>query len=127
MPYINKIPKRKKTERTDTDIRKLRQSAYQSTAWRKLRLKYLKEHPICEECLKKGKVTPSEDIHHKISPFKGGKVDYNLLVDENNLMSLCKQCHSTIHLNQSGIKSQKQIIEELDNLLNNADNMSKDD
>lgn len=128
MPQINKLEKKKKTfERKDTDMRKLRQQAYQNTAWRKLRDTYMHNHPICEECLNKGKVTPATDIHHMISPFQHGEVNYTLLLDYDNLMALCKECHATLHNNQNGVKTQKQILEELDTLLNNSYNNSDDE
>lgn len=119
MPYINKIQKKPKTYsgRTETDMRVLRQKAYQSVAWRKLREYYMREHPLCEECLKKGKVTPAEDIHHIQSPFKHGQINWNLLVDDNNLMALCKECHGNIHAEQQGHISPEEILKQLDALL----------
>lgn len=76
----------------------------------------MKQHPICEECLKKGKVTPAEDIHHEKSPFRGGEVNYGLLLDYDNLMSLCKECHAAIHNKQQGHISPEEIIKMLDEL-----------
>ena len=117
MPTINKIPKKeKKIERKETDMRKLRQEAYQNTTWRKMRDTYMHEHPICEECLKKGKVTAAEDVHHKKSPFKGGEINWNLLLDYDNLMSVCKDCHGKIHAAQQGHVSPEEIIAQLDAL-----------
>lgn len=116
MPTINKIPRKPRAERKDTDMRKLRQKAYQNKNWRKMRDTYLKEHPICEECLKKGKVTPAEDVHHKKSPFRGGEVNYNLLLDYHNLESVCKECHAAIHNAQQGYKNPEKILEALDEL-----------
>jgi 5-methylcytosine-specific restriction protein A len=75
MPTINTLPKKPKVERQDTDMRNLRQKAYQNTKWRKMRDTYMHEHPLCEECLKQGKVTPAEDIHHRRSPFQKGEVN----------------------------------------------------
>ena len=98
MPTINLLPKKKRsTEHKETDMRILRQKAYNNTAWRKLRETYYHNHPLCEECLKKGKVVPGEDIHHKISPFQNGEINYNLLLDENNLETLCRECHGKEH------------------------------
>ena len=127
MPTINKIPKKPRAERKNTDMRKLRSTAYNNTAWRRLRDTYLKEHPLCADCLAKGKVTPATSVHHVNSPFKGGEVNYNLLLDYDNLMSLCCKCHGERHAEEQGHKSPEKIIEELDNLFNNIDNMSKDD
>lgn len=123
MPTINKIQRKPRTsyERTDTDMRKLRAQAYNNTAWRKMRDTYMKEHPTCEECLKKGKVTPAEDIHHRKSPFRGGEVNYGLLLDYDNLMALCKDCHGEIHAKQQGHISPEEIIKMLDELFEDVD------
>jgi predicted HNH restriction endonuclease len=74
------------------------------------------EHPICEECLKKGKVTAAQDVHHKKSPFKDGEINWNLLLDYDNLMSVCKDCHGKIHAAQQGHVSPEEIIAQLDAL-----------
>lgn len=119
MPTINRIPKKEKksTYHSDTDMRKLRQTAYQSSQWRKLRETYIKQNPICEDCLSKGKVTPAVDIHHNNSPFKTGEINWHLLLDYDNLSALCKECHSLRHNKETGYKSPEEIINELDRLL----------
>lgn len=86
-----------------TENNKNRQKSYQTKQWKNLRSLYLYEHPLCEICEQNGKVTPTEDIHHKKSPFERGiseeEKQYRLL-DWNNLMALCKECHSHIHNQQ---------------------------
>ena len=118
MPRINKLERKKKSQapRKETDMRKLRQKAYQNRHWRKLRDTYLKEHPICEECLKHGKVTPAEDVHHIKSPFRGGEINYNMLLDYHNLESVCKDCHGEIHAAQQRHQSPEKILQALDEL-----------
>lgn len=117
MPTINKQEKKKTySDKKDTDMRKLRKQAYQNTTWRKLRDTYMKEHPICEECLKTGKITPATDVHHKKSPFRNGEVNYGLLLDDKNLMSLCKECHGLIHAKQQGHITPEEILRQLDDL-----------
>jgi len=118
MPRINKIERKKRSQapRKETDMRKLRQKAYQNKHWRKLRDTYMKEHPICEECLKHGKVTPAEDVHHIRSPFRGGEINYNMLLDYHNLESVCKDCHGEIHAAQQGHQSPEKILQALDEL-----------
>ena len=118
MPRINKIERKKKSQapRNETDMRKLRQKAYQNRHWRKLRDTYLREHPICAECLKHGKVTPAEDVHHIKSPFRGGEINYNMLLDYHNLESVCKDCHGEIHAAQQGHQSPEKILQALDEL-----------
>lgn len=97
-------------------MRKLRQQAYQNTAWRKLRDTYMHQHPICEKCLKQGKITPATDVHHIRSPFQHGEINYNLLLDYDNLMALCKDCHGNIHAAQQGHISPEDVIRQLDEL-----------
>lgn len=118
MPQINKPEKKPRPERKETDMRKLRQQAYQNTAWRKLRDTYMHQHPICQECLKQGKITPATDVHHIKSPFQHGEINYNLLLDYDNLMALCKDCHGNIHAAQQGHVSPEEVIRQLDDLFN---------
>lgn len=118
MPTINKIQKKSKSadRNENTDMRQLRRKAYNNTTWRKIRDTYMREHPICEECLKSGKVTPAEDVHHKKTPFKNGEIQYGLLLDPDNLMSVCKECHGNIHASQQGHVSAEDILAQLDAL-----------
>lgn len=59
-------------------------------AWKRIRDRYIKAHPLCEECSKKGFITPAEEVHHILPLSRGGSSD------TNNLMALCKSCHSRI-------------------------------
>lgn len=59
-------------------------------AWQKIRNKYINTNPICEECFKKNVFTKADEVHHILPLSKGG--NHN----EDNLMSLCKPCHSRI-------------------------------
>ena len=59
-------------------------------AWKRIRDRYVSQHPLCERCLKKGKLTPTEEVHHILPLAHGGTHD------EGNLMALCKACHSEI-------------------------------
>ena len=52
--------------------------------------RYVAAHPLCEECKKQGKLTPTEEVHHILPLSKGGTHA------ESNLMALCKSCHSAI-------------------------------
>jgi 5-methylcytosine-specific restriction protein A len=98
-------------------MRKLRQSAYNTTEWRKLRETYLKQHPVCEECLNKGKVTPATSVHHKESPFKKGEINRHLFLDYNNLMSVCHECHADIHNREQGNVTIQDVLRQLADLL----------
>ena len=60
------------------------------TQWRRIRAAYIAEHPLCEQCERDGRLQPSREVHHVIPMSKGG--DHR----EENLMALCKSCHSSI-------------------------------
>ena len=126
MPTINRLPKKRKEEgsqrKEDTPMRLLRRKAYNSKIWRKLRDSYLKQNPLCANCLRNGKVVPAEDIHHKISPFKGGEINWTLLLDPENLESLCKECHGEEHQKENGHRSPQEIIDALDAFFSDMDN-----
>lgn len=59
-------------------------------AWKRIRDRHISLFPLCEECKKQGKLTPAEEVHHIIPLSRGGTHA------ANNLMSLCKSCHSEI-------------------------------
>lgn len=77
------------------DWRKL----YNSSKWTKTRNWYISTHPFCEDCLHQGKASAAVEVHH-IRPFRSGltpEKQIDLLLDENNLISLCKECHLLRH------------------------------
>ena len=41
-------------------------------AWKRIRDRYIKSHPLCEECEKQGKLTPAEEVHHILPLSRGG-------------------------------------------------------
>ena len=119
MPTLNLQKKTKKEtnqRNENTASREMRRKAYNNTEWRKLRDTYIKEHPLCEDCLNEGKVVPAEDIHHIRSPFQNGECNKALLLDYNNLMALCKQCHNKRHNPNQAPKIQD-VLRQLADLL----------
>ena len=60
-------------------------------AWKRIRDRYAAEHPLCEMCLKEGRLTSVEEVHHIVPVSQGGTHD------RGNLMSLCQSCHTKIH------------------------------
>ena len=71
-------------------------------AWKRIRARYIKAHPLCEECQKQGKLTPVEEVHHIIPLSKGGTNKYS------NLMSLCQSCHTKTHMELGDRQIRKQ-------------------
>ena len=57
--------------------------------WREARRLFLKRHPLCQRCLKYGKITPATVVDH-IVPHRG---DMLLFWDQENWQALCKECH----------------------------------
>lgn len=59
--------------------------------WKRIRDRYIKQHPNCEICLTKMKCTPATEVHHIVPISRGGQhLDCNLL-------ALCHKCHTEIH------------------------------
>lgn len=57
--------------------------------WRKASKAFLKEHPLCAECQRKGRLIPATVVDH-IVPHRG---DRALFWDRPNWQPLCKKCH----------------------------------
>lgn len=60
-----------------------------NSRWSKARKAYLSEHPLCAECLRRGKYTEATVVDH-IKPHRGNQ---ELFWDKSNWQSLCKPCH----------------------------------
>ena len=60
-------------------------------AWKRIRDRYVAEHPLCEMCLEQGKLTPVDEVHHVLPVSKGGTHA------RGNLMALCRSRHNKIH------------------------------
>lgn len=58
--------------------------------WKRIRYQYIRMHPLCEECRNQGRLTPAQEVHHIVPLSRGGGNE------TENLMSLCKSCHSRI-------------------------------
>ncbi len=58
--------------------------------WRKIRASFLSINPLCEMCKREGRYINATEVHH-IKPLADGGTN-----DFDNLMPLCKSCHSRI-------------------------------
>lgn len=76
-----------------------KQKFYNSNGWKHLRSKKLSEQPLCELCLQNGMTTPATQVHHAIKFFdQYDETDrWLLLLDPDNLVSVCNKCHQHIH------------------------------
>lgn len=63
---------------------------YHKPAWRRMRKQALqRDHYLCQECLRSGKITQATEVHHimDLEHFP------SLALEISNLESLCWQCH----------------------------------
>jgi 5-methylcytosine-specific restriction protein A len=67
------------------------QRGYDSV-WQLLRITYLQQHPLCDQCALEGKVVSAVLVHH-IIPIKDG----GARLDPSNLCSMCQPHHEVIH------------------------------
>lgn len=58
--------------------------------WKKIRAAFLARQPLCEMCRQEGRYTDATEVHHVKPLAEGGTNDFE------NLMALCKPCHSRI-------------------------------
>lgn len=72
------------------DDRKEDKAFYKSPAWRRLRLAFLREHPLCADCERIGLLTAAEHVHHTLER----KDRPDLALDWDNLEGLCPPCHN---------------------------------
>lgn len=67
---------------------------YNSKEWKKARKQALiRDHYLCQECLKEKKLTVADMVHHIIELLD----NWDLGLTLSNLMSLCYRCHNKIH------------------------------
>lgn len=75
---------------------------YNSRPWKKLRLFYLMNHPLCKKCLEVGLIVVGVEVDHIKEISSGINIDEKLALalDENNLQTLCLACHHKKHNNK---------------------------
>ena len=83
------VPKRKQRpwlqgSQQQSKERLQRNKFYHSTAWRKLRTTFIKQHPLCVECDGVGQV-----IDHIVPIKQGGES-----LAWENLQTMCHRCHN---------------------------------
>gem|GEM_PF-2187361 len=63
---------------------------YSTGRWTRASLRYRRKHPLCQDCLLRGRTTPADLVHHIIG-VKESKADR---LKAENLRSLCISCHA---------------------------------
>lgn len=80
---------------------------YKSKEFMKLRKEVLREnHFECLECKRKGLITKATTVHH----IKHVREFPHLALDKDNLLPVCKACHSSLHREKPDISQAKLIV-----------------
>lgn len=67
---------------------------YSSGAWKAAREQAKRrDHYLCVDCLREGRITPAEEVHHIIALTPYNITDPRISLNLNNLKSLCRECH----------------------------------
>lgn len=71
---------------------------YKSQAWQRMREYVMKrDKRLCQDCLKQGLIVIAEEVHH-IKPITEENInDVNITLNEDNLVSVCRECHKARH------------------------------
>ena len=73
---------------------------YRSRAWVKCKNSYISRvHGMCEQCDRKGILTPGYIVHHKIKLTQENINDITVTLNHDNLEYLCLECHNRVHGN----------------------------
>ena len=71
---------------------------YHSKEWKILRAEALsRDGYLCQECKKKGIITPATTVHH-IKPLR---IDEKKALQLSNLETVCAACHNQLHRERS--------------------------
>ena len=71
---------------------------YNSQQWHNMREYIMKRDAyLCQDCLAKGKYVPAEEVHHIIPLEPENITDPSITLNEENLVSLCRECHRARH------------------------------
>ena len=73
-------------------------SFYSSAAWQSCRNEYMKQaHYLCEDCMKRGIYKPAKEVHHieELTPENIHRPE--VVLNFENLVALCKECHKARH------------------------------
>lgn len=105
-----RCPKKVKQYKSEEDKRFM-----SSARWQKKRLEVLDRDCGCVRCrVNEGKiVTTNLEVHHIIGRKKIWKDrKYELLLDNNNLITLCRDCHQEVEkINQLDFEINREMIE----------------
>ena len=103
MPYLSKrkVGNPNKIEQKEAVTRHNNKWAkyYHNKQWKLLREWQITNYPLCYDCALNGRSRAATQVHHKI-PFSTGTTEeekLQLLLDPDNVVSLCRECHLKRH------------------------------
>ena len=79
-------------------MQKFAEKFYKGTAWQRIRtLAWSRDKGLCQDCLKRGIIRPAHEVHHIKELTPDNIDDASVSLNLDNLISLCKDCHSQRH------------------------------
>ncbi len=69
-----------------------RDKLYYSRQWKQISMLYRKQHPLCEECERNGRIVKADLVDHIVAVNNSGS-----MWSWDNLQSLCMNCHNKKH------------------------------
>ena len=83
---------------------------YKSKIWQTVRDAAIKRDAyLCQDCLKAGRITPAEEVHHIQELTPENITDPSVSLSLDNLISVCRECHQARH----GARQRRYSIDEL--------------
>ena len=71
---------------------------YNSKRWKATREAYMRMgQGLCEPCLRAGRLTPAEIVHHKVHLSPDNINDPSITLSYDNLERVCRDCHAAAH------------------------------
>ena len=71
---------------------------YRTKQWQSVRdFVMSRDARLCQDCLKQGRITMAEEVHHVIPITKDNIKDPEITLNPDNLISLCRECHKLRH------------------------------
>lgn len=82
---------------------------YKSRTWQKVRqFIWKRDNGLCQDCLRKGLITPGKEVHHIVELTEDNIIDASISLGEENLITLCKSCHEARH--NASIRSRRYSV-----------------
>ncbi|OON87798.1 HNH endonuclease [Pyramidobacter sp. C12-8] len=75
---------------------------YHTARWQRLRNAYIRKHPLCEECMRNGRIAVAKVVDHIVEIKDGGPT-----TQWSNLQSLCMACHNAKTLKEKENRERK--------------------